>query len=322
MVKKNKINQHSIKKNKNKVLNNDQKNTENKNINQNVILPDENQDAIISNTNQDANLNHNINQDAILSNTNQDANLNHDINQDLNQDLNNDLSINQNINVNLNQDKIVDQDISFFHNNENNINNLYDLNDEKNIIDNQEVLSEQIINDDYDYDDEESIRSADEVFCDQLIDDNFNNSYDNELNLAIQESLQYQVYELEDVLEESKKIFDEYNINYIKEESIKLEEERLKNNEKKNRFDSLSNFSNVIKRLIYTNEEIEVKEIIQNILHDYFELKIDSFKLDKEKYDKIFKIIDTYYIIPINKKYKKTLITKFENDIIRSIFIL
>jgi hypothetical protein len=57
------------------------------------------------------------------------------------------------------------------------------------------------------------------------------------------------------------------------------------------------------------------------VLNDYFELKIDFIKLDEEMHQKIYNLIDNYYIIPLSKKYKKTLISKNEDTILRSIFL-
>lgn len=191
-----------------------------------------------------------------------------------------------------------------------------------------------IIEPDYRYNDTESlnfnsednIREPDKAYNDILYDDidiesvNFNPE-DRELNLAIQNSMKDFEEEYNNAIEISKNIYYDDIENDVKEESIIIEENRLKNIEKQIRIESLSNFCKIIQRLIYTNEEIELKKYIDMVLNDYFELKIDCIKLDEGMHQKIYNLIDNYYIIPLSKKYKKTLISKNEDTILRSIFL-
>jgi len=174
------------------------------------------------------------------------------------------------------------------------------------------------------FNNENNIREPDKAFNDILYDDiesvNFNPE-DRELNLAIQNSMKDFEEEYNNAIEISKNMYYDDIENDVKEESIIIEENRLKNIEKQIRIESLSNFCKIIQRLFYTNEEIELKKYIEMVLNDYFELKIDFIKLDEEMHQKIYNLIDNYYIIPLSKKYKKTLISKNEDTILRSIFL-
>lgn len=161
---------------------------------------------------------------------------------------------------------------------------------------------------------EDNIRKPDKSYMDILDDDM-------ELNLALEISLKEIEEEFNEAIQISKnKYYDDIEDD-IKEESLIFENNRLRNLEKKYRIESLSNFSNLIKRLNYSSEELELKKYIESILNDYFELKIDSIKLDENWYNKIFNLIDSYYTIPKKKNFKKTLISKEEDTIIRLIFL-
>jgi hypothetical protein len=105
-----------------------------------------------------------------------------------------------------------------------------------------------------------------------------------------------------------------------KEESLKLENERIKNVEISKRKKSLEEFSKRIKSLSFSINEIELKNFIENVLNDYFNLSIEFVNLDKDMYEKIYKIVDSYYLIPVQKNYKKTAISQDEDSIIRDIF--
>jgi len=173
---------------------------------------------------------------------------------------------------------------------------------------------------------EDNIREHDKSYNDVLCDDldmlnSDIDSIDRELNMAIEISMKDIEKEFNSAIEISKNMYYEDIENNIKEESIITEENRLINIEKQFRIESLSNFCKIIQRLNYTQEEIELKKYIENILNDYFQLHIDCIKLDQDMYKKIYNLIDNYYIIPLSKKYKKTLISKDEDTILRSIFI-
>jgi len=79
-------------------------------------------------------------------------------------------------------------------------------------------------------------------------------------------------------------------------------------------------FCKKIKTLVFTKEDLLIKKYIESILDDYFSLKIDYVNIEEEMYNKIYSIIDTYYIIPIIKNYKKTAITEIEDNLVRNIF--
>ena len=145
---------------------------------------------------------------------------------------------------------------------------------------------------------EDNIRKPDKSYMDILDDDM-------ELNLALEISLKEIEEEFNEAIQISKnKYYDDIEDD-IKEESLIFENNRLRNLEKKYRIESLSNFSNLIKRLNYSSEELELKKYIESILNDYFELKIDSIKLDENWNNKIFNLIDSYYTIPKKKILRK-----------------
>ena len=144
--------------------------------------------------------------------------------------------------------------------------------------------------------------------------------YMNDNNLYNDEFIEEQIKEaiklsIEEDIDKQEKI--------AKEESLKIENERIKNLEINNRKKSLEEFSKRIKTLnLSVNEnEKEIKNFIENTLDDYFNLKIDYINIEKDLYEKIYKIIDSYYLIPFTKKYKKTAISHEEDQILRNIFL-
>ena len=60
---------------------------------------------------------------------------------------------------------------------------------------------------------------------------------------------------------------------------------------------------------------------IENILHEYFNLNIDYIYVDDDMYNKLYEIIDSYYLIPSKNKKSKTFISYEEDNIIRIIFL-
>jgi len=108
-------------------------------------------------------------------------------------------------------------------------------------------------------------------------------------------------------------------------EQERLEQERLEQEllvqQKNNRIMSLKNFCNRIQRLTFVKEDKKIKELVENVLDDYFNLKIENVKLNKKDYDYLFKIVDSYYLIPSSKNIK-TAITEVENNLIKNIFLL
>lgn len=150
------------------------------------------------------------------------------------------------------------------------------------------------------YEDENQLRAPDKNFNDVLL-----NPYD--------EAYENSIYE-NNSMNEQLKIALEISIN---EYENKLKEDYLKIS---NRKKSLELFSKKIKFLNFISEEIEIKNFIEKVLDDYFNLKIDFVNIDKDNYEKIYKIIDSYYLIPTQKNYKKTAISFEEDQIIRNIF--
>jgi hypothetical protein len=169
---------------------------------------------------------------------------------------------------------------------------------------------------------EDDIRKPDEVKKEKLIDNSFDNEDDIEINLAldmskreyfnIDQNAMDDDFELALKLSE-KEYYDEQLEEINKNEFILMEE---MNNRKK----SLESFSKKIERLTYTEEDIFIRKYIQNILNNYYDLMIDYVNIENEIYDKIYKIIDTYYLIPTSKKFSKTSISKEEDELIRNIF--
>ena len=91
----------------------------------------------------------------------------------------------------------------------------------------------------------------------------------------------------------------------------------LSNDRKK----SLESFLKKLRGLSHTPQDIEIKTYIDSVLFDYFELNMDFIYVEDDMYEKMYKIIDTYYLIPNQKKMNKTAISEDEDHIIRSIFL-
>ena len=97
-----------------------------------------------------------------------------------------------------------------------------------------------------------------------------------------------------------------------------MEEQKIIEIEKRSK--SLENFKKKIQGLSLSFNDIKIKKYIEKILLTYSELAIDFVYVDNDIYDDLYKIIDSYYLIPIQKNYKKTAITEDEDTLIRSIF--
>jgi len=199
-------------------------------------------------------------------------------------------------------------------------NNINEINEIDDIYDIDEINKINDIDD---------IRKPDKIIKDQLIQRYEN---DDEMNLALDVSRnQYltdnNLYDDMLINEQLKITIDlslEEHTNKLAEiamdESIQLENERIKNIEIYERKKSLEEFSKRIKSLSYSINEIEIKNFIEQILNDYFNLNIEYINIEKDMYEKIYKIIDSYYLIPIQKNYKKTAISYEEDQLIRNIF--
>jgi hypothetical protein len=192
-------------------------------------------------------------------------------------------------------------------------------------------------------DNNDDIREPDERYSDILLNEEENSfmKMDEEMQKAIEQSKKdyyEKIYgpdsvfnfnnnnKISDMNEDLLKVLSESREEYfdqltedIIQESIKAEEEKVQEFMKMERIVSLENFIKVIQRLNYTNNEL--KKYIDQVLNDYFELKIDSIYLDEDMYNKFYDEINTYYQIPVFKKFKKTLISEQEDSLIRTIFL-
>ena len=140
----------------------------------------------------------------------------------------------------------------------------------------------------------DEIRNPDETYNDILLNDDDNidpsNRLDDEMQKAIEESkkIYYQqlcdnstIFNFEDnnnssmndnllkVLNQSREEYFNQLTEDVIQESINAEEEKLKEFMKIERVVSLENFTKVIQRLVYTNNEL--KKMIDNVLNDYLE---------------------------------------------------
>ena len=185
-------------------------------------------------------------------------------------------------------------------------------NNEENIRIPDSVFNERLISS-YESDDEE-MNLALEVSRNEYLNENnstYNDTYNDtyigtQLKLAIDMSIEEETAKLEEI---------------AKNESIKLQLEVERNLKIVDRKKSLEEFLKRIKFLPNIgNDYIEIKPLIQNTLNEYFNLNIDYIYIEKDIYDKIYKIIDSYYLIPTQKKYKKTGIPESEDIILRTIF--
>lgn len=149
-----------------------------------------------------------------------------------------------------------------------------------------------------------------EPILDNNFDKNYNiNKINNETNEEIENELENIINKSNEELEEKNKLIEQQ----IKEESEKIEKE--------NRLKSLEIFSKKIKALTFTKTDIEVKNYTEQILDDYFNLKLDYIIVEDENlYKNLFEIIDSYYKIPKMKNQKRLGIPEEEDKILRTIF--
>jgi hypothetical protein len=203
---------------------------------------------------------------------------------------------------------------------------------------------------------ENDIRPPDEIIKECLFDyeyDDFNDKEDNnrdnideELKLALSVSKRIYIdniqehtiftnivdesaYEnLDYVLEISKIEYQEYldnlvneKLNEEKEHKLMEEEEKRVFQKKEIRIKSLVLFCRKIERLTYSEEDRKMRSYIMSILDDWFTLKIDYVYVEHEMYEKIYKEINNYYLIPFQKNYTKFAISKEEDEIVKTIFL-
>jgi len=188
-----------------------------------------------------------------------------------------------------------------------------DFNDTKNNNNNEE--------DNSDNNDEElklALSVSKRIYIDNIQEDTI---FTNIVDESVYENLDY-------ALEISKIEYQEYLDNLVKEKLNAEEEHKLMRSEEEcvlqkmeSRKKSLEFFCKKIERLTYCEEDRKIRSYIMSILNDWFSLKIDFVYVDSELYEKIYKIIDSYYLIPFQKNYIKFAISKEEDNIVRSIFL-
>jgi hypothetical protein len=166
---------------------------------------------------------------------------------------------------------------------------------------------------------QENIRPPDNTITDQLVESiNLSESLYNTDNFTISDD----PYEAE--IQLALQVSREDCLNNIEEElkefSLREEEDRQRILEISNRISSLENFSKNLNRLMYSEDDRALKKYIENILNEYFQLNIDYHYVDEDMYDKLYKMLDSYYLIP-SQKNRKTLISEEEDFTVRSIFL-
>jgi hypothetical protein len=150
---------------------------------------------------------------------------------------------------------------------------------------------------------DDDIRISDEIYSDTLINDDL----DEEMKLALEMSYC------------DNQFFSNYDIEKATKLSMEeFEKNKLKMDERKK---SLEGFCKKIKALAFSNSDITIKNYIEQVLNDYFNLTIDNTIVPNDIKDHLYKIIDSYYFIPKIKNFAKTAISKEEDDIIRQIFL-
>ena len=119
-----------------------------------------------------------------------------------------------------------------------------------------------------------------------------------------------------------------YNDTTINEMDDVINEDILnesKNIEIEKRMNSLSNFMKMIKKInpiYFTEKENQLQTYIEEKMNDYFNLNVDKIIIeDIQLYNDLFSMIDTYYVIPKNKNYKKFIIPYEEDQLLRQIFV-
>ena len=194
--------------------------------------------------------------------------------------------------------------------------------------------SESLNNDNESYTQEdEYIRNPDSAYSETLIETipNFNLSDDN-LELALR--ISNEEYRNSDQFKDlDGTIFQNYSNSTSENDDLELalelsnkeyieHVERLNHINMEHRKKSLENFCKRIKTLRFSDEEKELKEYFELRLQEYFELKIDCDIIHNHVlYDKLFKYIDTLYLIPSKKDINKTAIPQEEDDVLRTIFL-
>jgi hypothetical protein len=167
--------------------------------------------------------------------------------------------------------------------------------------------------------------NIDDINFENINIEHINNEHMNNENMNIEhmniEHTNNEHMNIEHIDQDNEELLKAVEIS--KNEQIKYEEYILNESielEKTKRMNSLQLFCKKIEKLIFTKEDLLIKKYIESVLEDYFSLKIDYIIVDEDMYNKLYSVIDTYYLIPTIKKYKKTAITEIEDNLIRNIF--
>jgi hypothetical protein len=157
------------------------------------------------------------------------------------------------------------------------------------------------------------------LFNNKFIDDsNIYNSFNINENINDKTNIKESIIQESNNIKESNIMQESDNID----ESIINESKRIEIEKRQN---SLPNFIKMIKKInsiYFTVRENEIKIFIEDKLNDYFNLIIDKIIIEDENlYKDLYLIIDSYYIIPKNKNYKKFAIPFEEDQLLRTIFI-
>ena len=183
-------------------------------------------------------------------------------------------------------------------------------------------------------DEDSEIRNPDKSYTETLLNEEYDIEFENVLKISIREYQKNLINENNqenDTQTEELQLAMEYsNEEYLREiiqESIeyekKNEEKKEKENkEKEKRINSLKNFCIRIKSLTFREEDILLKKYIESVLDEYFQLKIDYVIIENNDiYNQLYKLIDSYYLEPFKKNYKKFAITEEEDKILRILFL-
>lgn len=170
----------------------------------------------------------------------------------------------------------------------------------------------------FDNDASDYVRDPDRVISECLIDDenigNNNFSYDFEKQINDALKISKHIYDVqnneEDIIRKSIEEYNEQMRNQdIFEQSI-MDERR-------------KSFDFFLKRInsISFGKNSDFVSSIQNSFNDYFNLSSDIIYLDDAIYDKAYELIDSFYLIPKEKGYKKTAISKEEDELLRKLLL-
>jgi len=176
---------------------------------------------------------------------------------------------------------------------------------------------------DFNYDTSEYIRRPDEIVTERLVDDENNDlypdtnvipNYDFEKQLENALKISEHTYKLENdeegILRQS---LEEYDIQINQQE---LFEQSIMDERRK----SLEFFVKRLTSLSFGSQQTFVNAVKEK-LEEYFNLFVDIIYLDQEIYNELYKIIDSYYIIPVEKGQKKTAIAKEEDELLRVLLL-